>query len=200
MRSSKLSAINAESAALGYAPDGTNKSYDMATIVSNTDGTFQLKVASRGEADTTAIELNSAGSTADVTFFGKTEMADVDADALSVGTAVTDELASATQVVGGLNISTAASAVEALVTIGSAITIKDEARAKFGYKMNRLESTQSVLNIQAENLMTSESRISDVDVATEMATMTRNQVLSQAGVAMLSQANTMPQMALSLLR
>ena len=127
-------------------------------------------------------------------------MADVDADALSIGTAVTDELDSSTQVTGGLNIATSADAIDALVTIGSAIAIKDEARAKFGYKMNRLESTQSVLNIQAENLMTSESRISDVDVATEMATMTRNQVLSQAGVAMLSQANTMPQMALSLLR
>ena len=93
-----------------------------------------------------------------------------------------------------------ADAISALETVGSAIKTKDEARAAFGYKMNRLESTQSVLNIQSENLMTAESRISDVDVATEMATMTRNQVLSQAGVAMLSQANTMPQMALSLLR
>ena len=66
--------------------------------------------------------------------------------------------------------------------------------------MNRLESTNAVLNIQAENLMASESRISDVDVATEMASLTRNQVLSQAGISMLAQANTMPQMALSLLR
>jgi flagellin len=66
--------------------------------------------------------------------------------------------------------------------------------------MNRLESTVSVLNVQAENLMAAESRISDVDVATEMAAMTRNQVLAQAGTAMLAQANTMPQMALTLLR
>jgi flagellin len=66
--------------------------------------------------------------------------------------------------------------------------------------MNRLESTISVINNQVENLMAAESRVSDVDVATEMATMTRTQVLSQAGVAMLAQANSMPQMALSLLR
>jgi flagellin len=72
--------------------------------------------------------------------------------------------------------------------------------ALFGYLMNRLESTNEVLNIQAENLMAAESRISDVDVATEMAALTRNQVLAQAGVAMLGQANTMPQMALNLLR
>ena len=93
-----------------------------------------------------------------------------------------------------------ASAAAALGTLSSAITTKDIARAKFGYKMNRLESTISVINNQAENLMAAESRVSDVDVATEMAAMTRTQVLSQAGVAMLAQANTMPQMALSLLR
>ena len=66
--------------------------------------------------------------------------------------------------------------------------------------MNRLESTVSVINNQAENLMAAESRISDVDVATEMAALTRTQVLAQAGVSMLAQANTVPQMALSLLR
>jgi flagellin len=98
------------------------------------------------------------------------------------------------------SIATAASAKAALGTLDSAISTKDTARAKFGYKMNRLESTVEVLNIQAENLSASESRVSDVDVATEMAAMTRNQVLSNAGVAMLAQANAMPQMALTLLR
>ncbi|HEG44247.1 MAG TPA: flagellin [Phycisphaerales bacterium] len=88
----------------------------------------------------------------------------------------------------------------ALAVVTSAINIKDSARASFGYKMNRIEYTASVLDIQAENLMAAESRISDVDVAMEMATMTRNQVLAQAGVSMLGQANSMPQMALSLLR
>ena len=98
------------------------------------------------------------------------------------------------------SLTTAASAQAALATITTAITSKDTARARFGYKMNRLESTISVINNQTENLMAAESRISDVDVATEMAIMTRTQVLAQAGVAMLSQANTVPQMALSLLR
>ena len=85
-------------------------------------------------------------------------------------------------------------------TLDSAISTEDTARAKFGYKMNRLEGTISVLGIQAENLQEAESRVSDVDVTTEMAEMTRNQVLAQAGISMLAQANTMPQMALSLLR
>ena len=100
----------------------------------------------------------------------------------------------------GLTIDGTSCAKTALTTLDTAISTKDTARAKFGYKMNRLESTVNVLNIQAENLMTAESRVSDVDVATEMADMTRNQVLAQAGVSMLAQANTMPQMAMTLLR
>ncbi|MBN1806400.1 MAG: hypothetical protein JW837_14220 [Sedimentisphaerales bacterium] len=100
----------------------------------------------------------------------------------------------------GLTIADVASAKNALTTLDSAISVKDTARAKFGYKMNRLEGTISVLGIQSENLQAAESRVSDVDVATEMAEMTRNQVLAQAGISMLAQANTMPQMALTLLR
>jgi len=100
----------------------------------------------------------------------------------------------------GLTIVDVASAKNALVTLDSAINSKDTARAAFGYKMNRLEGTISVLNIAAENMQASESRISDIDVATEMAEMTKNQVLAQAGISMLTQANTMPQMALQLLR
>jgi len=96
-------------------------------------------------------------------------------------------------------ITTASSASAALASVESAIDSKDTARAAFGYKMNRLESTVSVLNIQKENLESAESRISDVDVATEMANMTKNQVLAQTGISMLAQANSMPQMALSLL-
>ena len=110
---------------------------------------------------------------------------DVTASALGIATA---------------SLTTTANAALALDSVTTAITRKDSARASFGYMMNRLESTNAVLNIQAENLMASESRISDVDVATEMAALTKNQVLSQAGVSMLGQANSMPQMALSLLR
>jgi len=102
--------------------------------------------------------------------------------------------------INSVAISSRDSAVAALGTLDSAISTKDTARAAFGYKMNRLESTVSVLSVQAENLIASESRISDVDVATEVALMTRNQVLAQAGTAMLAQANTIPQMALTLLR
>lgn len=98
------------------------------------------------------------------------------------------------------SIGTAASAQAALTSLDAAISTATTARATFGAKMNRLQNTVDLLGIQAENLMAAESRISDVDVATEMATLTRNQVLAQAGTAMLAQANSIPQMALTLLR
>ena len=102
----------------------------------------------------------------------------------------------------GLNnvaISTQALAQSALTMIDSAISSKDEIRANLGAMQNRLENTISNLSIQAENLQAAESQISDVDVATEMTEFVRNQVMAQAGVAMLAQANALPQMALTLL-
>ena len=99
----------------------------------------------------------------------------------------------------GNDLTTTTGAALALTALGTAINTKDTYRAKLGYWMNRLEAAGEVLNIQSENLMAAEARISDVDVATEMAAMTRNQVLAQAGISMLGQANAMPQMALSLL-
>ena len=76
---------------------------------------------------------------------------------------------------------------------------KTKARAYYGAMQNRLENTVSNLTIQAENLQAAESRISDVDVATEMTQFVRNQILTQSAVAMLGQANSMPQMAMQLI-
>jgi len=99
-----------------------------------------------------------------------------------------------------LSISSAASAQSALTALDSAITTKDTVRGTFGYKMNRLENAISVLNIQVENLQAAESRISDVDVATEMSEMTKNQLLAEAGMSILAQANIMPKTALKLFK
>ena len=100
----------------------------------------------------------------------------------------------------GASIATQSEAETALGTVDAAVVLKDTLRAKFGYMMKSLEAAMAVVGVQAENLAVAESRISDVDVATEMSAMTRNQVLAQAGIAMLAQANTMPQMALQLLQ
>ncbi|MDL2313433.1 flagellin [Desulfovibrio sp. OttesenSCG-928-C14] len=96
-------------------------------------------------------------------------------------------------------VSTQQQAQKALEAIDQAIISKDKIRAHLGALQNRLENTISNLQIQAENISAAESRISDVDVATEMTQFVRNQVLTQAAVAMLSQANSLPQMALQLI-
>lgn len=193
-----VSAINVQSQALGFGNDGVDKNYDAASVVTNTDGTYSLKLASRGSSDAWTLTQGNATAAEDGTMTGC--FGDVAAALDDSFTAVGGAEYAATTVAAGVNIATAAAAATALTTVGTAIETKDAARAGFGYKMNRLESTISILDIQAENLRAAESRISDVDVATEMAVLTRTQVLAQAGVAMLAQANQMPQMALSLLR
>ena len=97
-------------------------------------------------------------------------------------------------------VSTQEAAQKALEGITEAVVSKDKIRAHLGAMQNRLENTISNLTIQAENLRNSESRISDVDVATEMTQMVRNQILTQSAVSMLSQANQMPQMAMQLIQ
>ena len=100
---------------------------------------------------------------------------------------------------GAYTVSTQAAAQRAVASINQAIISKDKIRAHLGAMQNRLENTVSNLQIQAENMQAAESRISDVDVATEMTEFVRNQVLTQAAVAMLSQANSLPQMAMQLI-
>ena len=102
-------------------------------------------------------------------------------------------------IAAGNSISTQQLAQESLDKLNNAIISKDKIRANLGALQNRLENTITNLSIQAENIQAAESRISDVDVATEMTEFTRNQILTQSAVAMLSQANSMPRMAMQLI-
>jgi flagellin len=97
------------------------------------------------------------------------------------------------------SISTQQLAQQALEKIEDAIVSKDTIRANLGALQNRLSNTITNLEIQAENIQAAESQISDVDVATEMTTFTRHQILTNAAVSMLAQANNLPQMAMRLL-
>jgi flagellin len=101
--------------------------------------------------------------------------------------------------VSGLNITTASGAQTALSSIDAAIDTVSNLRAQFGAAQNRLESAIRSIAVAVENTTAAESRIRDVDVASETAEMTRNQVLQQAGVAVLAQANVSTQAALRLL-
>lgn len=100
----------------------------------------------------------------------------------------------------GAEVRTQSTAQEALDALTDAITKKDKIRADLGAMQNRLENTMTNLEIQAENLQAAESRISDVDVAKEMTEFTKNNVLAQAATSMLAQANSMSQLALTLIR
>ena len=94
----------------------------------------------------------------------------------------------------------ASTALASLAVIDAAISSVSTARSSFGAAMNRLEVAQSNIETMRLNLSAANSRITDVDVASETSTMSRNQVLAQAGVSVLAQANQLPTMALSLLR
>lgn len=91
-------------------------------------------------------------------------------------------------------------AQQAIPDIDSALTKVVSIRATIGAQINRLEHTISTLDVARENMTASESRIRDLDMADEMAEFTKYQILAQAGTAMLSQANQIPQMALQLLQ
>lgn len=91
-------------------------------------------------------------------------------------------------------------AQKSITKIDRALESISGARATIGAQVNRLNYAINNLNVTRENLTAAESRIRDLDIAEEMATFTRNQILSQAGTAMLAQANQLPQMALQLLQ
>jgi len=95
--------------------------------------------------------------------------------------------------------STASGALAALSTIDTAITNVSTSRATFGAAMNRLEAATSNIQTMRLNLTAANSRIRDVDVASETAALSRNQVLTQAGISVLAQANQLPQLAFGLL-
>jgi flagellin len=116
---------------------------------------------------------------------------------------ITMSVTSATASALGLSstsVSTQATAQSALASIDSAIASVSTLRGTLGAVQNRLQSTINNLQVAVENVSAAESRIRDVDVAAETANMTRANILVQAGVSILAQANQSPQAALKLLQ
>ncbi len=154
------------------------------------DGTLSGTGLSGGVGNQLKIHFGTGNSSAEDYYYIRITSAT--ASALGVGNAIAAGTA-------GYTISTQAAAQGALEAIDSAVSTKDNIRANLGAVANRLANTISNLTIQAENLQAAESRISDVDVATEMTEFVRNQILTQAAVGMLAQANSLPQLALQLI-
>ena len=170
-------------AELGRIAESTNFN---GTKLLNGAGTLNFQVGADGDANSAiAVNLNSA-------------------NVANVETAVTvnaDEAACAAGgVTEGVNFETHANAQKSIGHIDAQIEAVSTARAELGAYQNRFEHTIKNINVAVENLSASESRIRDTDMASEMVSFTRAQILSQAGTAMLAQANQIPQGVLSLLR
>lgn len=108
-------------------------------------------------------------------------------------------LSSITGSAASLSGSSADSALAVLDTIDEAIKTVSTSRSNFGAAMNRLEVASSNIQTMRLNLSAANSRIRDVDVAAETSNLSRNQVLTQAGISVLAQANQLPQLAFGLL-
>ncbi len=117
-----------------------------------------------------------------------------------IGFADSESITKSTQALSSVDVRTVDAANDALKRIDSALTSVSSLRSTFGAIQNRFESTISNLEAVSENLSASRSRIQDADFAAETAALTKAQILQQAGVAVLSQANAQPQLALSLLQ
>lgn len=144
--------------------------------------------------------LTGAGGTAGVFTFQVG--ANVSADnQISVTTAnIATAMGTNTQGAAATLGATAVTAQTAMTDIDSALTAVNGARSTFGAAQNRFESVVSNLRVAAENQAASRGRIMDADFALETANLSRAQVLQQAGVAMVAQANALPQNVLALLR
>lgn len=116
------------------------------------------------------------------------------------GVTTAAETASATTTLEGVGVDTVANANFAIARVDSALTAVNGLRGNLGAIQNRFESTIVNLQTVSENLAASRGRIQDADFAAETAALTKAQILQQAGVAVLSQANAQPQLALSLLQ
>jgi flagellin len=114
--------------------------------------------------------------------------------------AITNMGATALGLSAAIDVTTAANATTAIGAIDTALTTVTSARANLGASINRFEQTVSNLRVTVENLSAARSRIQDADFAAETAALTRVQILQQSGMAVLSQANAIPQGVLSLLR
>jgi flagellin len=177
-----------------------------------------LHAANSGSADANAVaadqqeldelvkEIDRIGST---TSFGATKLIDGSYAGkvfqVGPGTSTSEQItvtvatvSSSALTVGTLTLATAATT--AVSNIDAAITAISSQRGKLGALQNRLEHTIANLSVTQENLAASESRVRDTDMAAEMTNYTKQQILVQAGTAMLAQANAAPQGVLQLLR
>jgi flagellin len=179
------------------------KTFDLGSVdYAATDTTNALRLTALNKAAASALGLASgatpftvdSGANTNLRFTAPASIANY-TDAGGALSASAADIAKATP-----TFTRASGASEAIDLLDTAIKTVSTQRADLGAIQNRFDHTINNLNVAVENLTASESRIRDADMAQEMVTFTRNQILSQAGTAMLAQANSASQSVLSLLR
>jgi flagellin len=185
------------------ALDGYTASYGGGNLtITKDDGSNIVAVEGGGDSNgelggtyfgSVAISSNSSQG---IQFTGQ-DPASVQSDWANVGAGAGT---TSTYVMSQVDISTAEGAQVAIQVVDSALTEINSSRADLGALQNRFEAVVNNISITAENLTAARSRIMDADFAAETASLTRSQILQQAGVSILAQANSLPQLALSLLQ
>jgi len=175
---------------------------DAVSMVQTAEGTLspQNQAALQSEVNQLASEIDCLGVSA--AFNGIKLLNSQVVITFQVGANDGESIGVATMSLGAA-IGTAAynlAGVSSISDIDAAIDQVSAQRAVFGAVQNRFEHSLANIAIYQENLVAAESRIRDVDMASETVEMTKNQILSQAGTAMLAQANQLPQNVLSLLK
>ena len=203
-----ISLAQTAEAALGQVSENLQRIRELAVQASN--GTVEDRTGLQAEVDLLAAEIVRV---VDAASFNGVQLLDGSATTpveFQVGQDATDQIAisnvdldvsAANAYAVGFDVSTDANAAQAaLTTIDADIDLVSGSRATFGATQNRFESVISSVQSYAENLSASRSRIQDADFAAETANLTKTQIMQQAGIAMLAQANSAPQNVLSLLR
>ncbi|MBV5318101.1 MAG: hypothetical protein JZU50_09840 [Desulfobulbaceae bacterium] len=191
------------------AVDGFTASVDKAgkVVINKTEATnFTLNEAVDANADllNDGVAAGLSGVTnSDQTFVGQVSL-DSTSDIALTGTGLAAaglaNVGNATTTIDEVDISTREGATTAISSVDAALAQIDTMRGDLGAVQNRFESTISNLSNVSENLSAARSRILDADIAQETSAMTKNNILQQAGVSILAQANQAPQLALSLLQ
>jgi len=177
---------------------------DITMLTMTNDATAGAETLSLGKSSTTASNstiteaavTDSARVYGDVTLTsskGVITLGSVDASLSSTTTSTTSSLAD-------LSIASSSTASAALATIDAALDSINSGRGALGAVQNRFESVVASQQVASENLSASKSRIEDADFAAETAQLTKAQILQQSGIAMLAQANSLPQNVLALLQ
>ncbi len=185
--------------------DGRDISISALAVTTASNAGFDMTAVVDGATVGAATTLVEGGTIAAIGV-GTVKLTNTDASAISVAGATQAEYlsanASALQSISSIDISgtTGANAQSAIDVIDAALTQISSTRADLGAVQNRFSSTISNLQSISENVTAARGRIQDADFAMETAKLTRNQILQQAGIAMLSQANAAPQSVLALLQ